>query len=85
MPDYRYGGKVFDAHLPWPEPAPKPRPAPKRRRNKTGRTQSPHPPKCGTPSAYTRHRLKGEPIDDACIQANKDDCKRRYQQRKNRT
>lgn len=25
---------------------------------------------CGTPSAYTRHIKRGEPIDDACRQAN---------------
>lgn len=25
---------------------------------------------CGTPSAYTRHVKKGEPIDDACRRAN---------------
>lgn len=25
---------------------------------------------CGTPAAYTRHVKRGEPIDDACRQAN---------------
>lgn len=30
------------------------------------------PPECGTRSAYMRHQRLGEPIDDACRQANTD-------------
>ena len=27
---------------------------------------------CGTPAAYRRHKRRGEPVDDACAQAGRD-------------
>lgn len=37
---------------------------------------------CGTRSAYNRHLRRGEPIDEACRQANNQSAIRRYQARK---
>ncbi|RAN92642.1 hypothetical protein GAR05_06134 [Micromonospora saelicesensis] len=37
-----------------------------RRRDYRARTDRDHLRPCGTPTAYTRHRRRGEPVDDAC-------------------
>lgn len=33
---------------------------------------------CGTPAAYTRHRRRGEPVDDACAEARKAEKRTQY-------
>src|SRR5690606_18216086 len=55
--------------LPWHRLVRRPHPAARRARRVTGaRPMSPKP--CGTRAAYERHRRQGEPIDDACREAN---------------
>lgn len=74
MPGYVYKGTVFDAAPPPPKP-----PKPKAKRGRRPRNP---PSPCGTPSAYTRHRLKDEPMDAACEQANAAACKARREKNK---
>lgn len=74
MPGYQYRGTVFDAAPPPPKP-----PKPKAKRGRRPRNL---PSPCGTPSAYTRHRMKGEPMDEACRLANAAACKARREKNK---
>jgi hypothetical protein len=67
MPGYVYKGTV----TPEPEPPPKPP-----RKPGSGRPRSSLAP-CGTTTAYARHKRRGEPLDEACRQANIDYCANR--------
>lgn len=53
---YRYGGTIFDAHLPAPK-------------LETRRHKEPIA-KCGTTGGYSRHKRRGEPVCDECRDAN---------------
>lgn len=47
----------------------------------TGRPPAPIP-ECGTPKAYARHKRYGEPFDDACRAANREDVAARRERSK---